>query len=312
VSRVFVAGASGVIGRPLVRRLIAAGHEVRGMTRRADAAAEIDAAGARGVVCDVFDAAALAAALAEARPEVVVHELTALPPALDPRKKGLYEATNRIRREGTRNLVAAARAAGARRLVAQSVAFLYAPTGGWVKREDDPVMSAVPGEFGTALDATLELERQVLGAEGIDGLVLRYGFFYGPGTSFAPDGYQASEVRARRFPIVGGGDAVFSFVQVEDGAAATVAACERGAPGIYNVCDDEPAPIREWVPAYADAIGARPPRRVPRWLARIVAGRATVAFATTLRGASNAKARDELGWKPAYASWREGFAEALG
>ncbi len=312
MSRIFVAGASGAIGRPLVRRLIEAGHEVTGMTRRRDAAAEIDAAGARGVVCDVFDAAALAANLSEARPEIVVHELTALPAELDPRKKGVYDATNRVRREGTRNLVAAASAAGARRLVAQSVAFIYEPVGGWVKSEDDPVLSAVPGEFGTSLDATRELERQVLGAQGIDGLVLRYGFFYGPGTAYAGDGYQASEVRARRFPIVGGGDGMFSFVQVEDAAAATVAACERGAPGIYNVCDDEPAPIRDWVPAYAEAIGAKPPRRVPRWLARLVAGRAVVAFATTLRGASNAKAKTELGWQPRYASWREGFAEALG
>jgi nucleoside-diphosphate-sugar epimerase len=282
------------------------------MTRRESAAAEIRADGARAVVCDVFDPAALSAAAADARPEIVVHELTALPADLDPRKKGVYDANNRIRREGTRNLLAAARAAGARRLVAQSVAFLYQPTGGWVKREGDPVMSGIGGEFGGSLAATLDLERQVLGADDLEGLVLRYGFFYGPGTSYASDAHQASEVRRRRFPIVGDGGGVFSFVHVDDAAAATAAACERGAPGIYNVCDDEPAPVREWLPVYAAAIGAKPPRRVPKLIARLVAGSAMVAFATTLRGASNAKAKAELGWAPGHASWRDGFTEALG
>ncbi len=229
--RVFVAGASGAIGRPLVRRLVAAGHQVTGMTRREDRAEEIRAAGADGVVCDVFDPDALAEAVAGAEPEVVVHELTALPPELDPRKKGVYDANNRIRTEGTRNLIAAARAAGAGRFVAQSIAFIYAPIGGWVKSEDDPVMTEAGGEFGTALDATMDLERQVLGAEGMEGLVLRYGFFYGPGTSYAADGYQADEVRRRRFPIVGGGDGVFSFIHVEDAAAATVAAASAEVPG---------------------------------------------------------------------------------
>lgn len=310
--RVFVAGASGAIGRPLVADLLTAGHEVTGMTRREGAAAEIDAAGATAVVCDVFDGEALSAAVAAARPQVVVHELTSLPPALDIRKRGIYDANNRIRREGTANLVAAARAAGAGRIVAQSVSFVYEPTGGRVKSEDDPVMSEAAGEFAGALAATLDLERQVLGAAGLEGLVLRYGFFYGPGTAYAADGFQASEVRRRRFPVVGRGDGVFSFVHVDDAAAATVAACERGEPGIYNVCDDDPAPVRDWLPAYAAAIGARSPRRVPAWLARVVAGRGAVAFATTLRGASNAKAKAALGWRPGHPSWRDGFARSLG
>jgi nucleoside-diphosphate-sugar epimerase len=309
---VFVAGASGAIGRPLVRRLVAAGHPVTGMTRSESSAREIREAGAEAAVCDVFDPAALEAAVAAAEPEVVVHELTSLPPDLDPRKKGVYEANNRIRSEGTRNLVAAARAAGAGRIVAQSISFVYAPTPGWVKGEDDPVMTGVAGEFGSAMDATMDLERQVLGAEAMRGLVLRYGFFYGPGTSYARDGFQAAEVRRRRFPIVGRGDGVFSFVHVEDAAAATIAACERGEGGIYNVCDDEPAPVRDWLPVYAEAIGAKPPRRVPKLIARIVAGAPVVAFATTLRGASNEKAKRELGWQPRYASWRQGFSEALG
>ena len=309
---VYVAGASGAIGRPLVRRLVAAGHRVTGMTRREDRAGEIRADGADCVVCDVFDPDALAEAVTGAKPDVVVHELTALPPDLDPRKKGVYEANNRIRTGGTRNLIAAARAAGSGRFVVQSIAFIYAPTGGWVKSEDDPVMTEAGGEFATALDATMDLERQVLGAEDMEGLVLRYGFFYGPGTSYAADGYQADEVRRRRFPIVGGGDGVFSFIQVEDAASATVAAAERGGSGIYNVCDDEPAPVRDWLPVYAEAVGAKRPFRVPKLIARIVAGAPVTAFATTLRGASNEKAKRELGWQPRYASWRQGFSEALG
>lgn len=310
--RVFVAGASGAVGRPLIGRLIAARHEVAGITRREERADEIRAAGATAAVCDVFDAEALAKAVAEAAPEVVIHQLTALPAKLDPTERGVYDANNRIRREGTRNLVAAARAAGARRIVAQSIAFIYAPVGGWVKDEDDPVISGVEGEFADAVDATMELERQVLGADGLEGLVLRYGFFYGPGTSYASDGHQAAEARRRRLPIVGGGDAVFSFVQIDDAADAAVAACSGGSPGVYNVCDDEPAPMRDWVPVYAEALGAKRPLRVPKLIARLVAGSAAVAFATTLRGASNAKAKRDLGWSPAHASWRQGFFDALG
>jgi 2-alkyl-3-oxoalkanoate reductase len=189
---------------------------------------------------------------------------------------------------------------------------MYVPAGDPVKTEDDPVFEDAPGGFGTAVRATTSLERQVLEAEGMEGLVLRYGFFYGTGTSYASDGHQASEVRRRRFPVVGGGDAMFSFIHVDDAAAATVAAVERGAPGIYNVTDDDPAPLREWLPVYAEALRAKRPLRVPKLIARIVAGRDAVAFATTLRGASNAKAKRELGWQPRYASWRQGFSEALG
>jgi nucleoside-diphosphate-sugar epimerase len=310
--KVFLAGASGVIGRRLVPALTAAGHEVTGTTRRQERAGEIEAGGGRAVICDALNREELIAAVVEATPEVVVHELTALPEDLDPRRKGVYTATARIRREGTANLVAAAEAAGARRLVAQSIAFLYAPQGDWVKSEEAPPMPAAEGEFGEALDATLDLERQVLGADGLEGLVLRYGFFYGPGSVYRADGYQADEVRKRRFPIVGRGDGTFSFIHVDDAAAATVAAVERGSPGIYNVTDDEPAPVRDWLPVYARAVGAKPPRRVPAWLARLVAGKAVTGFATGLRGASNAKAKRELGWEPRHPSWRTGFTDALG
>jgi nucleoside-diphosphate-sugar epimerase len=310
--RVFVAGASGAIGAPLVRHLIVAGHEVTGMTRREEAAERIRAAGAEAAVCDVFDPAALERAVAASRPDVVVHQLTALPYRIDPRKRDTYPATNRLRTEGTANLLAAARAAGARRFVSQSIAFLYAPRGPMVVDEEAPVLENLDGHLGEAMNATLAGERQVLSADALEGLVLRYGYFYGPGTTFAPDGSMAEDVRRRRFPIVGPGAGTMSFVHVDDAAAATVAACEGGAPGIYNVCDDEPAPMRDWIPVYADAIGAKGPLHVPTWLARLVAGKSIVRMATELRGASNARAKRELGWQPRYPSWRQGFAEALG
>jgi nucleoside-diphosphate-sugar epimerase len=309
--RVFVAGASGAMGRPLVRQLVAAGHEVTGMTRREDRAAEIREAGASAVVCDVFDAAALEPAVVEAAPEVVVHQLTSLPPRLDYKAKDdPLAATNRVRREGTRNLIAAAKAAGARRLVAESVAFLYAPEGDWVKEEGAPLFHDSPAPFGGAVEALADLERQVTGAEGIEGVILRYGWLYGPGTYFDCEGSQTEEALKRRVPIVGKGTGTFSFVQVEDAATATVAAVERGAPGVYNVADDEPAPMRDWVPVFAEAVGAKPPRRVPVWLARLIAGSAAANSAIQLRGASNAKAKRELGWQPSYSSWRQGFRDA--
>jgi nucleoside-diphosphate-sugar epimerase len=307
--RVFVAGASGAIGRPLVRRLIEAGHEVTGMTRHEERAAEIRDAGADAAVCDVFDSAALSAAVGAARPEVVVHELTSLPPRIDPRRAETYRETNRLRTEGTANLIAAARAAGARRFVAQSIAFVYAPVGPRVVDEGAPVMEGASGHLGEAIGAIVDCERQVL---AIGGLVLRYGSFYGPRTSFARDGTMAEDFRRRRFPIVGSGAGMMSFVQIEDAAAATVAACERGAPGIYNVCDDEPAPMREWIPVYAKTVGAKRPFRVPRWVVRLAAGRTIALMTTEMRGAANSEAKRELGWEPRYPSWRQGFNEALG
>ncbi|MFP5387808.1 MAG: NAD-dependent epimerase/dehydratase family protein [Thermoleophilia bacterium] len=307
--KVFVAGASGAIGRPLVRQLLAAGHDVTGMTRREENAEAIGAAGAKAVVCDVFDAVALKRAVAEAAPEAVIHELTSLPPRLDPKSKDALGPTNRLRSEGTRNLVAAAKAAGARRMIAESVAFLYVPEGDWVKTEDAPAFAEAAGPFGDAGRALADLERQVTAAEGLEGVVLRYGWLYGPGTYYGRDGSQTEDFHKGRMPIVGKGTGVFSFIQVEDAASATVAAVERGGPGIYNVVDDEPAPMSEWAPVFAEAVGAKKPRRVPVWLARLVAGSAAVGMTTDQRGASNAKAKRELGWQPRYASWRQGFAD---
>jgi nucleoside-diphosphate-sugar epimerase len=279
------------------------------MTRREENAEAIRAAGARAVVCDVFEAAALETAVGEATPEVVIHELTSLPPRLDPRSKDALTPTNRLRVEGTRNLIAAAKAAGARRLIAASVAFFYVPEGDWVKGEAAPAFAEAAGQFGEAGRALADLERQVTGTEGMEGVVLRYGWFYGPGTYYDRDGSQTEDFHKRRMPIVGKGTGTFSFIQVEDAASATVAAVERGEPGIYNVVDDEPAPLSEWAPAFAQAVGAKKPRRVPVWLARLVAGAAAAEMTTEQRGASNAKAKRELSWQPRYPSWRQGFVD---
>ena len=310
--RVFLAGASGAIGRPLVPKLIAAGHEVTGMTRSEARAEGIRTTGAEAAVVDVFDADPLLAAMTEAAPDVVIHELTALPERMNLRRNDLYEGTNRLRTEGTRNLIRGALAAGARRFVSQSIAFAYRPDGGPVKSEDDPLLDDAPAPFSSGVEALQEMEELVLGTEGLDGLVLRYGFFYGPGTHYAADGTVTQDVRRRRMPVVGDGTGVFSFIHVDDAADATVAAVERGAPGVYNIADDEPAKLSEWVPAMAQAAGAKPPRRVPVWLARLVAGRQAADFALELRGASNEKAKRELGWRPAHPSWRSGFAESMG
>ena len=309
--RVFVAGASGAIGRPLVPKLVAAGHEVTGTTRSETKAEAIREAGARAAVVDVFDLEALRGAVADARPEVVVHELTSLPDRLDFRKAEIYEPTNRVRSEGTRNLLDAARAAGARRFVCQSIAFAYRPDGARLKTEDDALMNRAPGPFGGAVGTLHEMEGVVLGAHGLDAVVLRYGFFYGPGTYYADDGTTTADVRRRRLPIVGRGTGLFSFIHVDDAADATAAAVERGAPGIYNVTDDEPAPMRDWLPVFAEAAGAKRPFRVPVWLAKFVGGREVPVFAEELRGASNEKAKRELGWQPAHPSWRTGFRDSF-
>jgi nucleoside-diphosphate-sugar epimerase len=311
--RVLLAGASGAVGRPLTPLLVEAGHEVVGTTRSEPNAAAIRAAGAEAAVVDALDPDALEQVVMEARPEVVINQLTALPDALDFRDPEALAATNRLRSEVGPALARMAADAGAKRLIAQSVAFFYAPVGERVKDEDAPLMELPVGSpMAAGPPALRELERSTLEAPGVDGLVLRYGYFYGPGTYYAHDGSTAEQVRKRRFPVVGRGTGIFSHIHVDDAAGATLAAVERGAPGIYNVTDDEPAPMSEWLPVYAEAIGAKPPRRVPVWLARLIAGKEAAGLATELRGASNAKAKRELGWSPKYASWRQGFREALG
>jgi nucleoside-diphosphate-sugar epimerase len=311
--KVFVAGASGVIGRRLVPMLVGRGHEVTAMTRSPEKAAQLRAAGASPAIRDVFDVDGLRAEVSAAAPEVLVHELTDLPADVDPRRAAKQlEGNDRIREEGTRNLVDAALAAGARRIVAQSIAFVYEMGGEGLKTEDDPLFEDAPFPWSRSVRAVRTLENLVTGTDGLEGIVLRYGFFYGPGSSYAPGGYYAREVLRRRFPIVGRGSGVFSFIHVDDAAAATVAATEHGKPGIYNVVDDEPAPLRDWLPVYAEALGAKKPLRVPRFIARLVAGAYTTGLATELRGASNQRAKAELGWQPRYPSWRQGFRESLG
>ncbi|OLE35577.1 MAG: hypothetical protein AUG48_10185 [Actinobacteria bacterium 13_1_20CM_3_68_9] len=309
--KVFVAGASGVIGRPLVDQLIAAGHEVTGTTSKPENTAPIEAAGATAMVCDALDATAVEAAVRDAGPEVVISQLTRLPREYNPRKID-YGPTNRARAEGGHNLIEAARSAGVRRFVTQSIAFIYAPEGEMVKDEEGRPWTDAPEPFRDGADSTLAHEREATQTPELEGIVLRYGQLYGPATYYARDGSVAEQVRRRRFPIVGRGEGVFSFVHTDDAASATVASLDRGAPGIYNIVDDEPAPLREWLPVYAEALGARRPRRVPTFVARLVAGPFGTAFATQLRGASNAKAKRELRWHPQHASWRQGFREALG
>ena len=307
--RIFVAGASGAVGQPLVRRLAEAGHEVHGMTRTPEKAARLRELGAVPVIADALDREQVIAAVRAARPEVVVHELTAIGPLNTRNLDAAFVATNRLRTEGTDNLIEAARAAGARRFVGQSFApWSYKREGGPVKSEDDALETDPPKGVGNTLAAIRHLERAVTGAEGLEGIVLRYGGFYGPGTSIARGGDMLENIVKGRFPVVGDGAGVWSLVHIEDAAEATVAAIERGAPGIYNVCDDDPAPVREWLPALAEAVGGRRPRHIPGFVGRLLLGQGGYAMMTQIRGASNAKARRELGWTPAHPTWREGFA----
>jgi nucleoside-diphosphate-sugar epimerase len=310
--KVLVAGATGALGKQLVPKLVARGHEVVGTTRSESKRQTIVDLGATPAVADALDAEQVARVVAEAEPEVIVHQLTALSGDLDLRHfDRTFAETNRLRTEGTDHLLAAGRAIGITRFVAQSYAgWPAARTGGPVKTEDDPLDPAPPEAVRRTLDAIRHLENAVTGADWTEGVALRYGGFYGPGTSLGPDGGEMVEmIRKRKFPVVGGGAGVWSFIHVEDAADATVAAIEHGRRGIYNIVDDEPAPVAAWLPAVASAVGARPPRQVPRWLGRILAGEAAAVMMTEVRGASNAKAKRELGWEPKHPSWRDGFTQ---
>ena len=307
--RVFVAGATGAIGKQLVPRLVAAGHEVHGMTRTESKRAMLESLGAVPAIADALDPDQVAEAVARARPDVIVHQLTAIGETLDTRHfDRAFALTNRLRTEGTDHLLSAAQAVGVRRFVAQSYFAAYARTGAAVKSEDDPVDPSPAREMRETVAAIRHVEEAVLGARWTEGIVLRYGAFYGPGTSIAPDGEQARLVRERKFPLVGDGGGVWSFIHVADAAEATVAAIEHGSRGIYNVVDDDPAPVAEWLPSLAQTLGAKKPMRVPRFVGRLLAGETGEVMMTELRGASNAKARRELAWRPAHPSWREGFA----
>jgi nucleoside-diphosphate-sugar epimerase len=308
--RVFVAGASGAIGRPLVARLVAGGHEVVGTTRDEARARALREQGAEAVIVDAFDAAGVHAAVRAAEPEVLIHQLTALPQEPDPKAmQASLDLTSRLRRETVPTFLDAAREAGARRAIVQSISFVTRPDGRPVHAEDAPLfLDAGPG-FSGAVEAVRDMEASVTSADGLEGLVLRYGFYYGPGTWYAQDGAIAKMIRKRAYPIIGRGQGRMSFVHIDDAVDATVRALDHGDPGIYNVTDDHPATQKEWLPAAVDALGARKPLWAPAWLARRLAGDAAVHYSTTLPGNANARARAAFGWAPRH--WRDGFREVF-
>ncbi len=308
--KVFVAGSTGLIGRILVPLLLDAGHEVVALARARERAAGLEARGAEIAVADALDARALEAAVLAARPDVIVNMLTALG-GLSLDQKGnqdKLDVTSRLRREATATLARAARAAGATRLISQGGAFVYRPGTADLAGESTPLWTDAGDPWGGVAQGFAELERITLGAGPVEGVVLRFGSFYGPGSSYAPGGAIAGAVGARKLPIVAGGRAVTSFIHLED-AAASVLAALTGPPGVYNVVDDDPAPASEWIPALAAGLGAAPPRRLPRWVVRLMAGEGTARYLTSTVGASNARARDVLGWTPVHPSWRPAFAE---
>jgi nucleoside-diphosphate-sugar epimerase len=311
--RVFVAGGTGAIGRFLLPELMATGHEVVALVRSEEKRRQVESVGARAAFANALDRTELTAAVRRAEPEVIIDQLTALAGATDLKHFDRQaELTNRLRTEGTDTMLAAARAVGTRRIIAQSFCgWPFARTGGLVKTEQDPLEVSPPAGFSRTLSAIKHLEYTVRNASDLEGMVLRYGAFYGPGTAIAPDGQVVAMVRRRLLPIVGDGAGVWSFIHVHDAARATVAAVSRGSPGIYQIVDDEPAPVSVWLAALAQAVGGRPPHRVPEWLGKLAIGGGGVSMMTRVRGCSNAKARRELNWRPVFSSWRTGFLQGL-
>src|SRR4051812_699586 len=311
--KVFVTGGTGAIGRFLLPQLLDGGHEVVALTRSPAKAELIDRTGATAVIADPLDKAQLTAAARRAEPEVIIHELTSLKDVGNFRRLDQqFALTNRFRTEVTDTLLAAARTIGTRRFIAQSYCgWPYAKKGGPVKTEEDPLDPKPPESFVKTLAAIRYLENKMLTTTFLEGIALRYGVFYGPGNAIGKGGTVYKTVRRRQLPIIGGGGAIWSFIHTMDAARATVAAVSRGAPGIYNVVDDEPARVSTWLPFLAKAIGAKPPYRIPHWLGELLVGKAGVMMMTQIRGCSNEKAKRELGWKPVYSSWRVGFVDGL-
>jgi nucleoside-diphosphate-sugar epimerase len=307
--KIFLAGATGAMGKQLVPRLVAAGHEVVGTTRSESKRGLIEELGGTAVVVDALDAEQVGDAVAKAEPDAIIHQLTAIQSFDIRRFDRSFAMTNRLRTEGTDHLLAAGRAVGVKRFVAQSyAAWPYIRTGGPVKTEEDPLDPNPPRYLRETLKAIVYVEQAVTGADWTEGIALRYGGFYGPGTSLGPEGGEQIElVRKRKFPIIGDGGGVWSFIHIADAAEGTVAALERGRRGIYNIVDDDPAPVSEWLPGLAKNIGAPKPWRVPKFIGRLAAGDVGVVMMTDIRGASNEKAKRELGWTPRHPSWREGF-----
>jgi nucleoside-diphosphate-sugar epimerase len=312
--RILLAGASGAIGRTLTPMLVSAGHEVFGAFRNPANTDKVQALGATPVVLDALDADAVRRSVSEIRPDTVIHQLTAIPANLDLKHIDRdFEQTNLLRTEGTRNLATAAVEAGVQRFIAQSYAgWPYAPKGIRLKTEEDLLDSTPPPKLKAMLDAIETLERTVTREQGFTGIVLRYGPFYGPGTNLASNGAMTEQIRAHKVPVVGQGTGVWSFIHIEDAATATIAALNHGQRGIYNIVDDDPAPVIDWLPYLAECIGAKVPTHVPAFVANMMIGEHAVAMMNDIRGVSNEKARQELQWTPRWSSWRQGFREALG
>jgi nucleoside-diphosphate-sugar epimerase len=311
--RIFLAGATGAIGGQLVPLLVAGGHQVVATTRKPEKMEKLRAQGAEPVVVDGLDRDAVMKAVVAARPDAIVHQMTALASMRSLKHfDDEFAVTNRLRTEGTSHLLEAARAAGTSRFVAQSyTGWPNERQGSRVKTEEDPLESNPPKAMSRTLAAIRELEQRVTAAAGLRGTVLRYGSLYGPGTSTADQGEIVTLIRQRKFPLVGNGAGVWSFLHVADAARATQVALERDKPGLYNIVDDEPAEVSVWLPYLAQVVGAKPPIRLPAWIARFVIGDAGVWMMTQSRGSSNAKAKRDLGWQPGYASWRDGFRQNL-
>lgn len=310
--RIFLAGATGALGRRLVPLLIDAGHHVVGTTRTPAKAGELERAGAEPVVVDGLDRDGVLAAVESASPDVVIHQLTALGGMTSFKNFDKeFALTNRLRTDGVDHLLDAARRAGTKRFIVQSyTGWPNARTGGPVKTEEDPLDDHPAKNSRRSLEAIKYLEQVVTGANDIEGVVLRYGGFYGPATGFTSDA-AIDLIRKRQFPIIGDGEGITPFIHIEDAATATAAAVDRGTPGLYNIVDDEPAPAHQWLPFLARTVGAKPPRRMPAWLVKPLAGEHVVLMMTAARGSSNAQAKRELGWTPRYPSWRQGFPPSV-
>jgi len=312
--RVFVAGSTGVVGRVLVPHLVENGFKVVALVRAAQKAKAVEDMGATVTVADALNKEELTAAIRRAEPEVIIHQLTAISGFGNLKKldEG-FTLTNRLRTEVTDTMIAAARLVRARRFIVQSFCgWPFAREGGPVKNEEDPLDPNPPDSFSKTFAAICYLEDAVQKVEGLEALALRYGAFYGPGTAIAEDGSIVELIRKRRMPIIGDGAGIWSFIHINDVARATVAAISRGDSGIYNVVDDEPAPVSAWLPVLADAVGAKPPYKVPVWLGKLMIGDGGVSMMTRIRGGSNAKAKRDFRWQPIYPSWRRGFVEGLG
>jgi len=310
---IFLAGATGAIGNRLTPLLVAAGHSVTGTTRHPSKAGSIRAVGAIAAIVDGLDARAVLKAVEQAKPELIIHELTAIPAKLNLRRfDEAFALTNRLRCEGTDNLLAAAEKVCCRRFIAQSYAgWPYAREGGWIKTEENPLISFPEPAVRKTLEAIRHVEESVLHNQRVEGIVLRYGGLYGPGTSLGKGGSFLEAIQQRRMPIVGEGTGYWSFLHIEDAASATLAAVDAIDLGLYNICDDEPAPVSQWLPFLAQALGAKSPRHIPKWIGRMAIGPHGVAWMTEIRGASNQKAKSLLRWKLKWPSWRMGFLHGL-